>query len=195
MNNPIRRTSAWGTIPNWLCLLRLVGSLGFLPLAAYGESAWVFVLFLVLTITDWLDGKLARWLDQRSTIGPRLDSFADAMMYGCLALSLVVLRDATMMAEIIWIAAGLLSYALASAYSLVKFGCMPSYHTRSAKFSWLVVALAAICILVAAIGWPLRIAMTCVTIANLESVALTWRLNEPRSDVRSVFDLKSTDVR
>lgn len=68
------------TVPNALSVLRLVGVPVFLWLLlaerAYG---WALVLLLVSGATDFLDGKLARILDQSSALGALLDPFVDRL--------------------------------------------------------------------------------------------------------------------
>ncbi|PAY18962.1 phosphatidylglycerophosphate synthase [Rhodopirellula sp. SM50] len=160
-----------------------------LVLAWNGRLTGTLVLFLVLTFSDFVDGKLARWLNQRSAIGPKLDSFADAVMYGCLALALIFLRGDLLGQEVLWIAFAIVSYIAAGMFALAKFGQLPSYHTRSAKVAWLMVAIAAVTLLSGGPAWPLRLAMATVVIANLESSCITYLLRQPLTDLPSVFRL------
>ncbi len=68
------------TVPNAISVLRLAGVPLFLWLLL-GPHAdyWALVVLAVSAITDWLDGKLARWLDQTSRIGALLDPAADRL--------------------------------------------------------------------------------------------------------------------
>lgn len=68
------------TIPNLLSTLRLAG----VPLFVYlllGPRAdgWAIVVLMIGGITDWLDGKLARWLGQYSRLGALLDPAVDRL--------------------------------------------------------------------------------------------------------------------
>jgi cardiolipin synthase len=68
------------TIPNALSVLRLAG----VPLFLYlllGPRAdgWALVVLMVGGFTDWLDGKLARLLDQYSRLGALLDPAVDRL--------------------------------------------------------------------------------------------------------------------
>ncbi len=49
-------------------------------------------MLVISGITDWLDGKLARWLDQYSKLGEALDPLADRA-YTLAALVAFVIRD------------------------------------------------------------------------------------------------------
>ncbi|MBY6541358.1 CDP-alcohol phosphatidyltransferase family protein [Rhodococcus sp. BP-349] len=68
------------TVPNALSVVRLLGVPVFLWLLL-GEQAygWALVLLLLSGATDWLDGKLARLLDQSSALGALLDPFVDRL--------------------------------------------------------------------------------------------------------------------
>lgn len=175
------------TIPNTLCAARLVGSFGLVPLAVADQPVWMLALFLTLMATDWIDGKLAVWLDQRSSFGARLDSVADAVMYGALLLATVWLYGRVLLAEWLWIGLGLGTYVASCAAALTRFRRLPSYHTRTAKVAWLLMAVAAVALFIGWSVWPLRIAMLGVAIANLEAVAITLILPHRQTDVISLF--------
>jgi cardiolipin synthase (CMP-forming) len=86
------------TVPNLLSMLRLAGVPVFLYLllvpggAAWGADIWAIVVLAVGGITDWLDGKLARLLDQYSALGALLDPAVDRL-YILAALLALGVRD------------------------------------------------------------------------------------------------------
>ncbi|MGW0889701.1 CDP-alcohol phosphatidyltransferase family protein [Saccharopolyspora gloriosae] len=83
----------WLTWPNLLSLVRLAGVPLFLWLLLGPQSDLLALLVLVVSgATDWLDGKLARWLDQYSRVGELLDPAADRL-YIVATLIAFVLRD------------------------------------------------------------------------------------------------------
>jgi CDP-diacylglycerol--glycerol-3-phosphate 3-phosphatidyltransferase len=174
------------TIPNVLCTIRLVGA-PFLMVLAIGGRSFAFVCwYLFLTLTDWIDGKLAIWLNQRSVIGARLDSWADATMYASLLAGGLWLKGDVAIEEIGWIGAASASYAATTIFGLRKFGRWPSYHTRAAKTSWLLVTIGAVCLLTDLSLWPFRIAMVAVTLTNLEAILITRVLSQWHADVPSL---------
>ena len=74
------RSDAIWTVPNALSLLRLLMIPLFIWLLLVEQSAgWAFVVLFVSGVTDWLDGKLARWLGQSSKLGALLDPAADRL--------------------------------------------------------------------------------------------------------------------
>jgi len=68
------------TLPNALSVLRLLGVPLFLwLLLGPEEDGWALVVLMISGFTDWLDGKLARWLNQGSRLGALLDPAADRL--------------------------------------------------------------------------------------------------------------------
>nr|WP_238558894.1 CDP-alcohol phosphatidyltransferase family protein [Rhodococcus rhodnii] len=81
------------TVPNALSAVRLIGVPVFLWLVLVVEAdGWAFALLVVSGATDWLDGKLARVLDQMSTLGRLLDPLVDRL-YVVSTLVAFVARD------------------------------------------------------------------------------------------------------
>lgn len=81
------------TIPNLISFARLLGVpllvwLGFTGLA----DAWLFAVFVVSGVTDWLDGYLARKLNAFSELGAKLDPIADRL-YILAALVVLLVRE------------------------------------------------------------------------------------------------------
>ena len=170
------------TVPNLLCAFRLFTSPVLVVLAWFELSSWCLGLFVILLLTDWLDGRVARWLKQETLFGTRLDSFADVTFYGCVLLALVVLRTEMMRREAIWIALALSSYAVSVAAGWIKFDRVPSYHTRLAKTSWLLVGIGVVSVFAGGTIWLFRLALGAVVLTNLEATAITsvlpeWRVN------------------
>lgn len=174
-------------VPNALTTLRIILSPGLALFAIRGNASAFLWLFLALEVTDWLDGKLAVWLDQRSELGARLDSVADMVMYSLLLGGLVLLEGEVLAREWPWLVPALGGYALSWLLSLVKFGEMPSYHTLGAKASYFLVIAATIALLALDLVWPVRLAAVGVAATNLEAVLITLVLDAPQSDVPSVL--------
>jgi CDP-diacylglycerol--glycerol-3-phosphate 3-phosphatidyltransferase len=81
------------TIPNALSVLRLLGVPLFLWLLLGPHAdGWAVVVLAVSGVTDWLDGKLARLLDQSSRLGALLDPAADRL-YIVATLVALALRE------------------------------------------------------------------------------------------------------
>ena len=80
------------TWPNALSFARLLGVPVFLWLILIKEDWWALAILVFAGLSDWLDGKLARMLDQTSRIGALLDPAADRLYIFATLLGLVV-RD------------------------------------------------------------------------------------------------------
>lgn len=93
------------SIPNLLCMYRIV----YLPVMVWlfyldhiwrdqqvSWPAWLNVaLFTLAGLTDFLDGKIARWLKQETLLGKFLDSSTDKMVVGTALMCLVAYQILT----------------------------------------------------------------------------------------------------
>ncbi len=175
------------TVPNVLCVIRLLGSVALVVLACTGRGEIFLWLFVVLAMTDWLDGKLAILLNQRSVLGARLDSWADAALYAALLFGALWLHGADLRSELGWIIPPVATYAVSTLAGFWKYQRWPSYHTRAAKTSWFLIIVGAVCLFGGWALWPLRTALTAVTLTNLEALLITILSPTWRADVNSVI--------
>ena len=67
------------TLPNLLSILRLALVPVFLVLLVRGEDAWALLVLAVASLTDFLDGYLARRFGQITRLGQLLDPAADRL--------------------------------------------------------------------------------------------------------------------
>jgi cardiolipin synthase len=90
---PIVVTDRIFTLPNILSIARLFGVPLFLWLVLVPEEdGWALVVLMVSGVTDWLDGTLARTLNQASKLGQILDPVADRLYILAVVIGLA-LRD------------------------------------------------------------------------------------------------------
>lgn len=84
------------TVANALTILRLLLIPVFVNALWYGRADAAFWIFAVAGISDWLDGALARWLQQKSQLGAYLDPAADKFLlvtaYVMLAVPVIDVR-------------------------------------------------------------------------------------------------------
>lgn len=82
------------TIPNILTLSRL--PLAIILFACISEKQWLagVVVFGIAALTDWLDGFLARKLNQGSAIGRSLDPLTDKVLIGGAFIYLLMVPNA-----------------------------------------------------------------------------------------------------
>ena len=94
------------TIPTLMTLARiaaipLIVGLFYLPLPAAEQNFWATLMFVVFALTDWLDGYLARKLNQSSAFGAFLDPVADKFLVCASLLILVHLGRADVLVALI----------------------------------------------------------------------------------------------
>ena len=175
------------TIPNLICWFRLAGSFVLVGIALQGNNQVFLWLFLILAMSDWVDGKLAILLNQRSVFGARLDSWADAALYAALTVGAVILYGNTLRSQLLWIIAALTGYVISTAAGFLKYHRWPSYHTRAAKTSWFLIILGVIGLFSEWSLWPLRIALVAITLTNIEAIFITIITPAWRADVTSIY--------
>jgi cardiolipin synthase len=87
----VTRSSRVLTLPNLLSAMRLAGVPLFLWLVlGPEEDAWALVVLMVAGITDFLDGWLARKLNQQTVVGQILDPVADRLYILAVVLGLAL---------------------------------------------------------------------------------------------------------
>ena len=106
MDPPISTRPHATSLPNVLTYARIVAVPALVAYLMFveGEAGrWAaFWLFVAAAITDWLDGYLARRLEQQSTLGRMLDPIADKLIVGAALIMLV--HDRTIDGLSIWAA-------------------------------------------------------------------------------------------
>ena len=129
-------TGLWN-IPNCITLARICLVVALYPLVWLGPREWILPMFVITSLTDTLDGYLARRLKQTSYIGMRLDSFADYFLFGSTAIWAYWLAPAMFRenrAAWLVMAATLM---IPQIIALVKFGRNAGFHLYSTKAaSW-----------------------------------------------------------
>jgi CDP-diacylglycerol--glycerol-3-phosphate 3-phosphatidyltransferase len=183
----------WANIPNLLSAFRLIAA-PFLLYLAWTERPKLFLVLLAFTLlSDAIDGFVARRLRVSSELGTHLDSLGDLVTYLVVPLCAwwlwpdIIRREAgfvllVMAALIIPIIAGLL-----------KFGQLTSYHTWSAKAVAVLMSIAIFLLLIADIAWPFQCAAVLLCLSACEEIAITLRLPELRSNVRSYWHINRQD--
>ena len=108
------------TIPNIISIIRLAGVPLFLWLVLGPEAdGWALAVLMLSGVTDWLDGYLARKLNQASKFGQVLDPVADRLYILAVVIGLA-LRDIIPW----WLA------VLLPARDLMLWGLVPFLRTR-----------------------------------------------------------------
>jgi len=116
-----RRSASWwrlnATIPNAITVARIALMVVFVVLLGRHEDAWAITALAVAGVSDFLDGYLARRLEQTSTLGRVLDPAADRILTVAVVIGLawrdivpwwlvaiLLARDAVMAVALVWLA-------------------------------------------------------------------------------------------
>ncbi|MGP5289271.1 CDP-alcohol phosphatidyltransferase family protein [Brachybacterium tyrofermentans] len=84
------RRPDWATIPNLVTLVRFVLLAPVCALLLDGPDTLAVVLLLAWASTDWIDGMLARALDQTSRTGEIIDPIADRLGLAAITATLAI---------------------------------------------------------------------------------------------------------
>jgi len=77
-----QEVDTWRTVPNLITALRVLMILPFSYFVAHGEDLYALAIFFVASVSDSIDGTVARWLNQRSKLGRLVDPVADKVLTG-----------------------------------------------------------------------------------------------------------------
>jgi|TARA_B100000953_G_scaffold95461_1_gene78066 CDP-diacylglycerol--glycerol-3-phosphate 3-phosphatidyltransferase len=126
------------TIPNMLSISRLILIPAMLIPAYYiqdePQARFVFlIMFIVIGVTDKLDGTLARYLNQTTALGAKLDTIADMVFYPLIALWLYRFESGVVGEwwNLVYFLLALYFFKMIT--GKIKFGYMPAFHTIGAK--------------------------------------------------------------
>ncbi len=173
------------TLPNALSVLRLLGVPVFLwLLLGPEEDGWALVILMVSGFTDWLDGKLARWLNQGSRLGALLDPAADRL-YIVATLVALAIRDVVP----VWVVALLLGRELVLGVMLLvlrHYGYPPLQVHYLGKAATLLLLYAFPVLLIAdGEGWLAEIAEPFAWALTIWGTALYLLAGGPRAGAAS----------
>jgi phosphatidylglycerophosphate synthase len=171
-------------LPNALTALRLALA-PLLAWLAWSGAANLFLYVLAFALaTDMVDGAIARRLGQASEFGTRLDSWADAALYTTVPFCLWWVRPDFLRAEALSVVATVASNVVPGAIGFLKFGRLPSYHTRGAKLSAILVGAGGVWALAGGSALPLHLGAMVMVATGVEEIAITmvlpnWHANIP----------------
>ncbi len=104
--SPCHNSAMFWTIPTLMTWTRIVAiplivGVFYLPIDPVTRNEWATMMFVVFAATDWLDGFLARKLNQVSAFGAFLDPVADKILVCASVLVLVHLGRADVFVALI----------------------------------------------------------------------------------------------
>ncbi len=129
------------TIPTLMTLARiaaipLIVGLFYLPIETAERNLWATVMFVVFALTDWLDGYLARKLNQSSAFGAFLDPVADKFLVCACLLVLVHLQRADVLVALIIIGREIAISALREWMAQIGASRSVAVHVLASSRPW-----------------------------------------------------------
>lgn len=120
------------TWPNLLSALRLVLVPVFLWLILVDQNLWAFAILAFSSFTDWLDGFLARKLNQTSRLGQLLDPLADRLFIFATLIGLAQTGQVPWWLLFVIVARDLLLTFTIPVLAQVGYGPLPVNYTGKA---------------------------------------------------------------
>jgi len=178
------------TFPNLLSALRLALGVVLLGIAWWGNGRVFIGVLIFAFFLDLIDGPIARCWGMVSVLGPKIDSYADFSVYVSFFIGAWWLWPEIVQREAVFISLLGLSIVLPALTGLIKFRKATSYHTWLVKTAVVCMVPASLLLFLGGPAWPFQVAAVISACAGLEEIVISLLLDEPRSDVRSVFDLR-----
>jgi len=173
--------------PNLVSLIRVLLAPVLLFLAFTHQPIAFILMLLVSEFTDVLDGFLARYLNQITPLGAKLDSWGDFFVYSTMAVSAWILWPDIAAREWLSISIIIVSFTFPVLIGLLKFGSLTSYHTWSVKLAVAVTVVGYILLFTDILTWPFQLAAFLCLLAAIEEVTITVLLPHPQADIRSLW--------
>lgn len=174
-------------LPNLVSVIRLLMAPVLIWLALSQEHEWFILVLIFAVFTDVLDGFLARILNQITEMGSRLDSWGDFAIYSVMAFSAWILWPEIVIAERYYFAVIIVSFTLPVAIGLIRFKVLTSYHTWSVKLAVGVTVIAYVLLFSGVVEWLFKLAAMICAYAAIEEIAISFILNHPHVDVRTIW--------
>lgn len=176
------------TIPDWFSFYRLVAAPLLIVLLILQERELFSWFLLISYATDFIDGKLARWLNVVKPEGSQIDSLGDQITF-LLGVAGVMVFEWAFIRDNYWvIIIAFLPYVLQMILAWFKYGKLTAFHTYLAKFSALVQAFFILWTLFFQPNLWLFYSMILIgVLETLEEIVLIFMYKRWTSDVRGIF--------
>ena len=148
---------------------------------------WFLGVLLFSGFTDFLDGFLARTLNQITAFGAHLDSWGDFAIYSTMAICAWILWPGIVEREMLYFAMIIASFSFPVAVGLIKFRRLTSYHTWSVKVAVVVTFIGYVLLFAEIAHWPFVLASLVCVYAGIEQILITLTINRERVNVSSIW--------
>jgi len=177
-------------LPNALSMIRLLGTPILFWLVQLDSPAWFIAVFIILGLTDFFDGLLARRLGLASNFGAMLDSVADIVFYGSAAALAFLLFPDYLLPNLAWIVATIVLLLLTAIIPRLRLGHYLFIHTHLSRFAGALVFFAVPASFLFDTTWLIRAILLIYAASFLESMWIILRYGAVDPDTRSAFALR-----
>ena len=175
-------------IPNLLSFYRILIFPFILWLIFDGQVKLYAVFVCINIVTDFLDGKIARYFNMVTSFGARLDSYAD---YGTLFLSffgIIKFKSADLLVHGWFLYFYIVLMALVQIFSFIKFRSFTSLHLYSFKGTGYLLAPLFFCwFFIKFYPWLYYLAIGIGILAEIETFFILLIIKERISDARGLY--------
>jgi len=145
--------------------------------------------YIIVGSTDFLDGFIARKLNQVTKLGKMLDSIADIFFYIPTAWFLMVLYPQYIMPNVLWLIGAFLVYFTSFIVSIIKVGKPIMMHTSLLRFNAVLVFAMVILSYFMNTTYLLTFILINFMIGFFESILIFIRFGHVDVDTKSIFTL------
>lgn len=175
------------TVPNSFSFLRILLAPILFTAGLMGNEPLFLGCFAGALLSDFLDGFLARLLDQQTKFGSQLDTIGDVLTAVIVLLSGILLWPDKIQDQSVWILAAVVVLCLSGSVTLLRYKHLPSYHTWSAKLSTAVAGVGVWLFFADVTVWGFRLGIIILIFSALEEVAITFILPQWQPNIPHVF--------
>lgn len=172
-------------IPNILSLLRIISS--FLLIVSLDNPKLFVIIYLIIGLTDILDGFTARKLNMESELGAKLDSAADFLFYMILLFIFIKYYSSFIVTFRFELAAIIFIRFLNLLLTKLKYKKIVFLHTTANKISGILLYFLAIIIYFINNYIIIRLIFIFIFLAALEELLITIKFSEINLNRRGLF--------
>ena len=172
-------------IPNILSLLRIISS--FLLIVSLDNPKLFVIIYLIIGLTDILDGFTARKLNMESELGAKLDSAADFLFYMILLFIFIKYYSSFIVTFRFELAAIIFIRFLNLLLTKLKYKKIVFLHTTANKISGILLYFLAIIIYFINNYIIIRLIFIFIFLAALEELLITIKFSEINLNRKGLF--------
>ncbi|WP_176431192.1 CDP-alcohol phosphatidyltransferase family protein [Anaerovirgula multivorans] len=172
-------------VPNILSVLRIILSVLLIPFLSVRIG--FIIIYIVIGISDVLDGYIARKLGCESDLGAKLDSTADFVFYCILVLVFFKLYSSILEMNYQFVAIIIAIRLLNMLLTKLKYKRVVFIHTLANKISGIILYLMPMILLYIENGILVGILLIIVVLAAIEELLITIKFEKPDLNRRSIF--------